>query len=142
MESLLSEDIAERVDQLSEAGDALMEDEKFTEAYELYVQALELMPEPLHDHPEATWIFVSLGDSYFFPEDFESAFEAYQDAVQCPEGLGNPYVHLRLGQCALELGLETQAIHELTRAYMRDGDQIFEDEDPKYFEFLKKRLHM
>lgn len=59
-------------------------------------------------------------------------------AVTGPDGLGNPFIHLRLGQCALELGDEDQAKDELIRAYMGDGPGIFEEEEPKYFEFLKR----
>jgi len=142
MESELDPELADRIDELSEQGDELMENEDFNGAYELYVQALELLPEPIHENMEATWLFVSLGDSYFFPGDFEQAQQAYREAVQCPEGLGNPYVHLRLGQCAFEMKNLDRAADELTRAYMGEGDQIFEDEDPKYFEFLKSRIQM
>ena len=47
-------------------------------------------------------------------------------------GTGNPFVWLRLGQSAFELGNAKQATDALLSAYMLEGDEIFEDEDPKY----------
>jgi hypothetical protein len=53
---------------------------------------------------------------------------------------GNPFLHLRLGQCRFELGDLDRAADELARAYMGDGEDVFEDEAPKYLAFLKTRL--
>lgn len=60
--------------------------------------------------------------------------------MHCPGAIGNPFLHLRLGQCQLELGNNDQAADELTRAYMAEGTTIFQDEDPKYLAFLKTQL--
>ena len=57
-----------------------------------------------------------------------------------PRWLGEPILHLRLGQCALELGDITKAKDELTRAYMGAGKDIFQDEPPKYFALLRDAL--
>lgn len=61
-------------------------------------------------------------------------------AVRCPDGLGNLFIHLRLGECAFELGQISRAEDELTRAYMGAGREIFADEDPKYFKHLQTVL--
>ena len=53
--------------------------------------------------------------------------------------IGNPFLHLRLGQCHFELGNLDGAADELARAYMSAGDEIFVGAD-KYFAFLKTRL--
>jgi hypothetical protein len=47
---------------------------------------------------------------------------------------------MRLGQCQFELGNKERAADELARAYMAEGSEIFKEEDPKYFAFLKTRL--
>lgn len=60
-------------------------------------------------------------------------------AMQCPAAIGNPFLHLRLGQCQFELGNLDRAADELARAYMGAGADIFEGAD-KYFAFLKTRL--
>jgi hypothetical protein len=57
-----------------------------------------------------------------------------------PDALGNPFLHLRLGQCRFELGDLDRAADELARAYMADGEDVFDGEDPKYLAFLKTRL--
>jgi hypothetical protein len=59
--------------------------------------------------------------------------------MTCPGGLGNPFLHLRFGQILFESGDHDLAADELIRAYMGAGDEIFENEDPKYLNFLKTR---
>jgi hypothetical protein len=54
--------------------------------------------------------------------------------------IGNPFLHLRLGQCQFELGNFDRAADELTRAHVGAGAEIFEGAD-KYFTFLKTRLN-
>ena len=61
-------------------------------------------------------------------------------AMWCPGALGNPFLHLRLGQCQFELGGLDRAADELDRAYMGAGTDIFDDEDDKYFAYVKTRL--
>jgi hypothetical protein len=57
-----------------------------------------------------------------------------------PDAIGNPFLHLRLGQCQLELGNESRAADELARAFMGAGIEMFLSQDPKYLTFLKSRL--
>jgi hypothetical protein len=59
--------------------------------------------------------------------------------MACPGALGNPFLHLRFGQCQFELGELDRAADELMRAYMAAGAEIFKDQDPKYIAFLKSR---
>ena len=47
--------------------------------------------------------------------------------------------HLRLGQVNFELSNLDIAADELIRAYMGDGETVFEQEYPKYFSFLRTR---
>lgn len=138
--SELSEDIVLKIEQLSEEGNHLFDGDDFNGAFEKFMKGLELLPQPINQWPEATWLFAALGDVYFFTEDYEMGLKAFSDAVDCPEGLGNPFIHLRLGQCAYELGDLGRAADELTRAFMSDGEEIFEDEDRKYFDFLKTKI--
>jgi hypothetical protein len=59
--------------------------------------------------------------------------------MHCPNGIGNPFIHLRLGQCQFETGNLDSAADELTSAYALEGEELFADDDPKYFEFLKTK---
>ncbi len=61
---------------------------------------------------------------------------AFHHAMHCPNAVGNPFLHLRIGQSALELGHEEEAKEELARALMGAGPEIFEEDDSKYFEYI------
>jgi hypothetical protein len=82
----------------------------------------------------------AIGEANFFGGDFAAGRDNLSMAMHCPNAIGNPFLHLRLGQCQLELGNLDRATDELTRAYMGGGTEIFEDEHEKYFNFLKTRL--
>ena len=50
--------------------------------------------------------------------------------------------HLRLGQVCYEVGELDRAANELTLAYMAEGRELFEDDDPRYWEFLRSRIRL
>lgn len=52
--------------------------------------------------------------------------------------LDNPYFHLRKGQCHYFLEQKEEALREFTTAYALDGERIFEEEDPRFLEFLRE----
>jgi tetratricopeptide (TPR) repeat protein len=87
-------------------------------------------------------MFMLLGDVFTQSEDWEQALNAYSDAISANdgEGIGNENLHLRLGKARFELGHEDRAADELCRAYMGGGKEIFDGEDPRYFEFLKTKI--
>jgi tetratricopeptide (TPR) repeat protein len=68
------------------------------------------------------------------------ALQAFDGALRSPNGFGNPFLHLRRGQVLFELGRREEAANELTRAYGLEGEQIFEEEHPKYLNFLQRAL--
>ena len=74
--------------------------------------------------------------------NFKLAAPPLQDSMICPGTLGNPWVHLRLGQARYELGEMDRAADELTRAYMGGDRDIFEGHDPKYFALLQRVLKL
>lgn len=125
---------------LIDQGDDLLDQDKFSDAIEKYQCALDIVPSPIDSHGIATEILSAIGDAYFQAGDYPSALAPFQNAVFCPNGLGNAFIHLRLGQVRFELGQFEEAADELTRAYMADGKTVFEDEDPKYLEFLKTKI--
>jgi len=136
----LPEAIHDEISRLSEEGDAHADEERYREAIQKYVQALQLLPEPWQEWEASTWLLVSIGDAHFAAGNHEQARQALSDAMHCPDGLGNPFIHLRLGQVQFELGNLPRANDELARAFMGGGEEIFADEDPKYFEHLKTVL--
>lgn len=127
---------------LSKLGDDLVKAGQLEAAKEKYIAALKLLPENHREWEAATWIYVAIGDVHFRMGNYEKAFKCFFNAVQCPKGLGNPYIHLRLGQLYFEQGSLDKAADELTRAYMGAGMKIFMEDDPKYLEFLETRIEI
>jgi tetratricopeptide (TPR) repeat protein len=136
----LPDEIHEEITQLCAKGDELMENEDYNGGYSLYVKAYQLVPEPREDWEATTFILVGIADARFFLNQFEKALEPLNHALHCPGGFGNPFIHLRLGQCYFEVGDLDHAAEDLCRAYMGDGRDIFESEDPKYLAFLATRI--
>jgi tetratricopeptide (TPR) repeat protein len=136
----LSNKIHSAITKLCEEGDELAKQGKDLDAYNKYNEAWELLPEDKENWEASTWILGAVGELQFRNGKFEKALNSYLRAVQCPSGLGNPYIHLRIGQAQFELGNQEGAADNLARAYMGGGKEIFEDGDPKYFAFLKTRL--
>ena len=138
--AVLDDTVYDRIQKLCADGDAFAEEEEYPAALEKYWAAWDLLPKPEIDWEAATWILGAIGDAHFLSGDFTTARDNLSLAMKCPNGLGNPFLHLRHGQCEFELGNLDRAGDELARAYMGAGEEIFEDEDPKYFAFVKTKL--
>lgn len=128
------------IERLCAEGDRFMEQGDLAEAYKRYVDALGLVPEPIEAYEASTWILAALGDLYFQAKDYRQTVTVLSDAMHCPGAIGNPFLHLRLGQAQLEVGNEERAADELCRAYMGAGSELFDEDDPKYFAFLKTKI--
>lgn len=129
-----------KIEKLSKKGDKYAETGDYTKALDKYREAYDLIPKPKTDWEATTWLLAAIGDANFLSSNFEAGADNFGVAMNCPEGLGNPFLHLRLGQCLFEIGNLQKASDELTRAYAIAGQEIFEDEDSKYFEFLKTKI--
>jgi tetratricopeptide (TPR) repeat protein len=135
----LDDAVYEELKQYCASGDALAKTGDFTAALKQYSLAWDLLPEPKTEWGAATWILAAIGDANFLSGDFEAGRDNLSTAMHCPDGLGNPFLHLRLGQCQYELGALDRAADELIRAYMGAGPDLFENDDRKYIEFLATR---
>lgn len=139
MEELDDKTYAE-IRELCEAGDRFADQSDFSAALEKYWNAFDLVPEPKTAWDTTTWILTAIGDTNFLANDFRAGADNLSNAMHCPGAIGNPFIHIRLGQCQFELGNLDRAADELTRAYAVKGEEIFFGEDPKYLEFLKTRI--
>ena len=101
---------------------------------------MKLIPEPATDWNASIWVLAAIADACFLGGYYTSAVEALEHVTRCPSAVGNPFLHLRLGQCYFEKGALDRAADQLARAYMAEGRKIFESDDAKYFEFLKTRI--
>lgn len=131
-----------------EAGDAAFTQEDLKLADECYLAAFALLPEPKLFTEYGVQIIVARADVFFKLKNYEKTVTVLgnlmaQHKAGFLEGIiGNPYIHLRLGQAQLELGNKERAKDELARAFMGGGTDIFKDEDPKYFTFIKRFLNL
>ena len=136
----LGADVHDRIKALAAEGDALAKRGKLEEAIAQYNAAWQLVPEPKTEWEASTWLLAAIGDACLTGGYYASGVEALAYALHCPGGFGNPFVHLRLGQCHFEKGAEDEAAEHLTRAYALEGTELFRDENPKYLQFLKTRI--
>ena len=126
------------IDDLAEEGNQLFDDGALKQAITVWQKALGILPKPLNAQSEAVWFQTSIADAWFQLEEYENAYASLIDAKSnlSGEGYSNPFVMLRLGQCACELGKQDAAEY-LMRAYMLGGAEIFEDEDEKYLKRIQ-----
>ena len=129
-----------KITALSKKGDAFADKGKYSEALAKYWEAFDLIPEPKTKWDGATWLLAAIGDANFLGKDFQAGVDNLTNSMHCPGAIGNPFLHLRLGQCQFEVGNLDRAADNLTRAFALEGDKIFDEEDSKYLEFLKTRI--
>lgn len=126
-----------RITSITDRGNDLAEKGDTIGALAEFEKALRLVPEPRRSWEAATWLYASIGDCQFLLGRFEDARDSLVEARNCPDGSSNPFIALRLGQTLFELGDFKGAKASLTQAYMLEGDEIFDEEDPKYLAVVK-----
>lgn len=109
----------------------------FQATIEEYNKALDLIGENIKRSKHAVMLYSGIGEAYFLQNKWEDALEFYGNAVMSDGGLGEPLIHLRLGQLRYELGQKEKAKDELMRAYMGGGMDYFQGENPKYFGLIR-----
>jgi tetratricopeptide (TPR) repeat protein len=136
----LSDDIYQEIQRLCQEGNNF-ESSNLEQALSCFQKAWEFLPEPKTNWSAALWILVAIGDIQFQRGEFAAGRQALMTAMKYfNEALGNPFIRLRLGQCMYELGEMQEAANWLTGAFIREGVEIFGDDNPKYVEFVKARL--
>ena len=135
----LSSTVHDAIQHFCADGDALASAGRYEEAIAEYNRAWEIVPEPKSQWNASTWILAAIGDSAFLANYNTSAKEALEYAMVCPDAVGNPFLHLRLGQVLFDMGEHDRAADELMRAYMGAGVELFATEDQRYLAFLRTR---
>lgn len=136
----LEDGLYEKILNMCSKGDDFVNDCKYDDAIDMYLKALELIPQPKCDWEASTWIYTALGDTCYIKRDFIDAKNYLFDAVNCPNGAENPFIMLRLGESLFELGEIKKSKEYLLRAYMIEGYSIFYSEDDKYFNIIANTL--
>lgn len=133
----LAPDLAERLTATATTGEEFMNRSAFALAADQYVQALQLVADAQGDWGMTTWLWASLGEARFMARAFDTSAEAFGEALECTGALGTPFLHLRLGQCALEVGDEPAAMAHFSRVHALHGSEAFACEEAKYLEFFQ-----
>lgn len=136
----LQDDLYDRITGLCSKGDEFVELSDYENAIKMYLKALDLVPEPKNNWASSTWIYTALGDTCYMNKDFNAAKEFLFNAINCPDGIENPFIMLRLGESLYELGDVMRAKEYLLRAYILEGYSIFDSEDDKYFDVIKDEI--
>ena len=136
----LPEKIEAEVARLFDEGEQLLNEEADEQALVRFQEAWALIPEPKGEWQRALQVLGGIADCEFFLEEYEACSQTMQLALRNGGGPDNPFICLRLGQCYLKLGRETEAGNWLVSALMTGGTEIFEGEDDGYRDFLMDRL--
>ena len=137
---VLDDEVQEEISIFCHRGDRLVESGNYARAIQEYEKALSLIPEPRYDYAQSVSVYLVIGNAHFLGGQFEKALNATMEAIKSVDGLENPFLHLRLGQSYYEMGLADNAAQHLTLAYAAEGEEIFMEDDPKYFNFLKTKI--
>jgi tetratricopeptide (TPR) repeat protein len=136
----LSDELYDQIVSKLEQGDQYAEAGEYNKAIEKYESALNLVPLQKENWEVSLHIYTAMADSYFNLGNYQQANNNYEQALKCPDGLGNGYVWLGLGETYYELENMEKAKDALMSAYMLEGKEIFEDEDDKYFSLIQDSI--
>ena len=135
----LSDEIFDRVTELSEEGNLAMEREDFTQAIAIWKNALRLLPAPQLKWGAAMWLHGSIGGAQRQVGDVEGGLSSFLSAAATDDGAHNAFIQYGLGVSLIDLGRDEEATDPLLRAYMLDGTDIFDDGAPRYLQHLIDR---
>lgn len=130
----INEEILKKYQQMCKQADELTKNKNPLEAIEKFKQALFLLPDG--NWQCQAYAYAGIGENYLAMENYEKALKAF---YQCytEETLDNPYVLLNMGICFYELGELQKARNFLISAYMVEGEDIFLEENEKYFAVIQ-----
>ncbi len=140
----LTDSEIDQIEELSENGNIYFDNENYNKAITIWEKSLSLIPNPKNSYSESLWLETSIGDAYFLLGEYAKALEHFENAKGNMEenAYENPFVMLRLGQTLLENSMNKEAKEYLLRAYMLEEEEIFENENKKYFNFLKQNVKL
>lgn len=133
-------ELADKIGSIAKKAKSLTLTGKFKESIAEYQKGIALLGEKIMSSKYAVMLFCGIGEAYFLQKEWQEALDYYGKAVSSEGGLGEPLIHLRLGQIRFEFGQFEKAADELMRAYMGGGNLMFKGENPKYFKLIESLL--
>lgn len=139
VEDELPDEIYETIESLSDAGQKLFESGNSKAATAKWNEALALLPDPKNKWEAALWLYGALGDAYRSEGRLDDSLSYFQSAYNSADGHLNPYILCMLGVTLYDLNRKEEAVDFLLQAYMLEGEEIFEEEGQKYYDFLVQK---
>lgn len=128
---------ADTIERLLEAADRNFELFELKEAADKYEKALRMLSLKRENGEQTARTLSALGDCEYVKRELRAALRYYLKVFSLTDGYANPYALLRAGQVYYDMELPQKAKPYLIRAYLIEGNSLFEGEDPKYFELIK-----
>lgn len=133
----LSDEQADELDKLAQKGDAAFDRGAYRNAIKTYQKGIDLLPEPQNQWEAKLWFTAAIADAYWFQQKYEEALLFLDESLLVEGGHANPFIRLRRGQVLFELDQVEEARAELVKGYKLGGDELFEDEEEKYWNLIE-----
>jgi tetratricopeptide (TPR) repeat protein len=130
--------ISGRVERLCAEGEAFAAQQRYAAAALRFTTAFRLLPRPQDRWSVTPRLLAAMVDICFAAGDLESARHAALAALDCPDVNDNPALRMKLGAIYFEEGNLEAARAEFALALSRGGREVFDDEDPKYWDFAAR----
>ncbi len=129
-----------KIKELLNKGDEKRQKKEYEAALKFFGDAVKLVPEPFEDNEIATDLLVAIGDTYFDMKSYKKALEVFTDVLCCSGAISRPYIRIRRGQIAFEIGELQKAKTEFVCAYLNGGREAFQNENRKYLDFIEPSI--
>lgn len=134
----LEKDIYDKIMKLYKQGEKNEEKCEYEKAFNKYEKAFNMIPGDVEEYDISSLILVSMGDIRFLEENYSDAKNYYFDAMNCTDGIANPYILFNLGKCFYLQNDFQRAKEYFIRTYMIDGMNLFCDDNKKYFKLIEE----
>ncbi len=111
-------------------------EDKVNELYDIY----SFLSDDEKRLREGRYVIIRIGELCYANRLIEEAMENFSFVMQFKDTIGNPYLHLRMGQLFYCKGNNDKMLDELSRALIMGGDKVFEGEDLKFINLAKDVL--
>lgn len=136
----LEGEICSKLEELCDKADKYIQICEFDKAIAKYEEALDLFPKDIEEYRESTMVYTAMGDACFLACEYKEAKKYFYNALDCPNGIANPYILFRLGECLYECNEREKAKEYFIKTYMLDGINLFNISHDKYFDTIKRMV--
>lgn len=92
----LEKDVHDKIMKLHKQGEKNEEKCEYEKAFNKYEEAFHMIPEDIEEYDISPLILVSIGDVSFLQGNYSDAKNYYFDAMNCTDGIANPYILFNL----------------------------------------------